>query len=172
MNLFSCWCFFSFSGCSIFYWRGNWWWWRWWGKPNLPIPLRIMWPKLFAALSILNWPLFVSKSSYTWWDHNKCWYWVSWVNVVNSKTEGIHVGVPQSSCLGPLLFLICINDLRQAVQNAVVSMNANITSVCYQSSDISVLNDAINNNLKQLDTGFKAINLFKRCENKCHAYFH
>ena len=73
------------------------------------------------------------------------------VNGVCSKTEGIEVGVPQGSCLGPLLFLIYINDLPQAVQNSAVSMYADDTSLCYQSSDINELNEAINNDLKQLD---------------------
>ena len=43
------------------------------------------------------------------------------------------------------------NDLPQAVQNSTVSMYADDTSLCYQSSDIDELNEAINNNLKQLD---------------------
>ena len=72
------------------------------------------------------------------------------VNGVSSKIEGIDVGVPQGSCLGPLLFVI--NDLPQAVQNSAVSMYADDTSLCYQSSAMNVLNEAINNDLKQLDT--------------------
>ena len=73
------------------------------------------------------------------------------VNGVSSKTECIDVGVPQGCCLGPLLFLIHINDLPQAVQSSAVSMYADDTSLCYQSSDINELNEAINNDLKQLD---------------------
>ena len=73
------------------------------------------------------------------------------VNGVSSKTEGIDVGVSQGSCLGPLLFLIYINDLPQAVQNSTVSMYADDTSLCYQVSDINELNEAININLKLLD---------------------
>ena len=69
-------------------------------------------------------------------------------NGVSSKTEGIDVGVPQGSCLGLLLFLIHINDLPQAVQNSTVSMYVDDTSLCYQSSDINELNEAINNDLK------------------------
>ena len=73
------------------------------------------------------------------------------VNGVSSKTDCMDVGVPQGSCLGPLLFLIYINDLPQAVQNSTVSMYADDTSLCYQSSDINELNEAMNIDLKQLD---------------------
>ena len=75
------------------------------------------------------------------------------VNGVCSKPENIlDVGVPQGSYLDPLLFLIYINDLQHAVQNSTVSMYADDTSLCYQSLDINALKEAINNDLKQLDT--------------------
>ena len=56
---------------------------------------------------------------------------------------------------GPLLFPIYINDLPHAVQNSVVSMYADDTSLCYQASDIETLNEAINNDLIQLETWLK-----------------
>ena len=74
------------------------------------------------------------------------------VNGVDSNIEDIKVGVPQGSCLGPLLFLIYINDLPQAVQASTVSMYADDTSLCHQSSDLTQLEEAINRDLKQLTT--------------------
>ena len=45
-----------------------------------------------------------------------------------------------------------VYDLPQAVQDSTVSMNADDTSLCYQSSDITQLNEAIKSDLEQLDT--------------------
>ena len=74
------------------------------------------------------------------------------VNGVDSKIGDIEVGVPQGSCLGPLLFLIYINDLPQAVQDSTISMYADDTNLCYQSHDLTRLNQAINSDLQKLDT--------------------
>ena len=74
------------------------------------------------------------------------------VNGVDSKIGDIEVGVPQGSFLGPLLFLIYINDLPQAVQDSTLSMYADDTSLCYQSHNLTQLNEAINSDLRKLDT--------------------
>ena len=74
------------------------------------------------------------------------------VSGVDSKIREMEVGVPQGSCLGPLLFLIYINDLPQAVQDSTISMYADDTSLCYQSHDLTRLNQAINSDLQKLDT--------------------
>ena len=74
------------------------------------------------------------------------------VNGVESETGDIEVGVPHGSYLGPLLFLIYINDLPLALQDSNVSMYADDTCLCYQSNDMTQLNGAINNDLKRLDS--------------------
>ena len=73
------------------------------------------------------------------------------VNGVALDIQDVEVGVPQGSCLGPLLFLIYINDLPLAVQGSTVSMYADDTSLCHQALNMTQLNGAINNDLKQLD---------------------
>ena len=77
------------------------------------------------------------------------------VNGIDSSVEEINVGVPQGSCLGPLLFLIYINDLPRSVQGSRMSMYADDTSICHKSSDIAQLNGAINSDLALVEKWLK-----------------
>ena len=72
------------------------------------------------------------------------------VNGVASNTGEINCGVPQSSCLGPLLFLIYINDLRFFLKNSEVTMHADDTSISYSSKNIDELNETLNSDLDSL----------------------
>ena len=74
------------------------------------------------------------------------------VNGVHSQIENIEIGVPQGSCLGSLLFLVYINDLPRALNNSIISMYADDTSLCFKSKDLSRLNEALNEDLSHLDT--------------------
>ena len=58
------------------------------------------------------------------------------VNGVDSKVQNVGKGVPQGSCLGPLLLLLCINNLPKAINNANVYMYADDTSLSYQNHSI------------------------------------
>ena len=73
------------------------------------------------------------------------------VHGVDSQIENIDIGVPQGSCLGPLLFLVYINDLPKAVKNSVTSMYADDTSLCFKSKDLSRVNEALNKDISHLD---------------------
>ena len=53
------------------------------------------------------------------------------VNGHISKIESIRYGALQGSCLGPLLFLMYINDLPLSLDNAKVTMYADDTSISY-----------------------------------------
>ena len=78
------------------------------------------------------------------------------VNGVDSSIQVMKIGVPQDSCLGPLLLLIYINDLPGAVQISRMSVFADDTCFYHQSSNISLLNETINEDLTHVDNWLKA----------------
>ena len=72
------------------------------------------------------------------------------VNGHISKIESIRYGVPQGSCLGPLLFLMYINDLPLSLDNAKVTTYTDDTSISYSSKSVDAINSAINDDLSNL----------------------
>ena len=72
------------------------------------------------------------------------------VNGIDSEINSINIGIPQGSYLGPLLFIIFINDLPQAVLDSNISIYFDGTNIAYQLLDISKLNEVINNDLERL----------------------
>ena len=71
---------------------------------------------------------------------------------VNSKSNLLDVvyGVPQGSILGSLLFLLCINDLPQALKLFDPIMFADDTNLFYSGKDIHSLFNTVNNDLSNI----------------------
>ena len=79
------------------------------------------------------------------------------INGVSSSVLSITHGVLQGSVLGPLLFLIYINDLNHVVKHLTVHHFAVDTNLLYSSSSLKSINMCINHDLKLIVFGSKQI---------------
>ena len=66
------------------------------------------------------------------------------VNDISSNLQYIKCGVPQGSCLGPLLFLLFINDIPLSLHDSENPMYADHTSLAYGSSSIDDIAKSMN----------------------------
>ena len=87
------------------------------------------------------------------------------VNGATSDQLTITCGVPQSSVLGPFLFLIYINDLPTVSRLLSFCLFADDTNICFTSSDLLTLQKVMNRELKKvkkwLDANQLALNIGK-----------
>ena len=74
------------------------------------------------------------------------------LNGVCSESKYITCGVPQGSCLGPLLFLVYINDLPNISEVLNFYLFADDTNIYYEAVTVKKLEAVINSELRKLDT--------------------
>ena len=75
-------------------------------------------------------------------------------------------GIPKGSVLGPLIFLICINDLQNAIKFSQPLHSADNMYLLSIQNKISKFNDSLNKDLKELlfwlNAKKTALNVMKR----------
>jgi hypothetical protein len=77
-------------------------------------------------------------------------------NETCSSMEKLKFGVPQGSILGPLFFILYINDLPNALELSKSYLFADDTSIYYSNSDIKQLEFVLNSELRKLDIWMKS----------------
>ena len=78
------------------------------------------------------------------------------INGFFSQTKIVRCGVPQDSTLGPLLFLIYINDLNNALDKSIVQHFADDTSLLFGNKCPSEISCVMKNELQLLTNWLRA----------------
>ena len=78
------------------------------------------------------------------------------INGYNSDLMPVDCGVPQGSVLGPLLFLIYINDLHKAIQYCKVHHFADDKKIFHTSKSVKNLNWQVIRGMKHLNNSLSA----------------
>jgi len=90
---------------------------------------------------------------------------------IYSDFELITCGVPQGSVLGPLLFLIYINDIQYAVTDAKVRLFADDTNLFLHGKLLGELEITANNVLNELTQWMAANKLSINIDKTCYSIF-
>ena len=115
-------------------------------KPLTPLTT-VFWCVSYAIMELIRlvWGCFSWFRSYLSYRTHKCS-----VNGHFSNAASVSCGVPQGSNLGPLLFLIYINDLPNCLSVAFPNMFADDTNIIVVGDSLTELKNKINLDLENL----------------------
>ena len=79
-----------------------------------------------------------------------------YVNGHSSEIKTVNIGVPQGSTLGPLLFLIFINDMKNCSRLLKFIQFADDTTILFRSADMNILNEILEREANKVISWFNA----------------
>ena len=97
---------------------------------------------------------------------------ISYNNNEKSKMQSIFCGVPQGSILGPLLFLLYVNDLEKASNIIKPIMFADDTNLFHSGNNIKHLFELVNKELLLVQQWFNANKLSLNAGKTKYIFFH
>ena len=77
------------------------------------------------------------------------------VNGVHSNSQNMQCGIPQGSNIGPLLFILFINDMPLCLKTCKISLYADDTCLYYASANHQILTESLNADLLLIDIWLK-----------------
>lgn len=90
---------------------------------------------------------------------------------IQSTNKSVSCGVPQGSNLGPLLFLIYINDLPNVLKHSASVLFADDTTLYVTSQDNDSLREKMNEDLQLISNWFQANKLTLNINKTCFCHF-
>jgi hypothetical protein len=89
-----------------------------------------------------------------------------------STTREIAHGVPQGLILGPILFLLYINDIPLNITRLKIVLSADDTNILVSGENLNTFRYKLNNVMKELQTWFTLNNLVVNVEKTLAIFFH
>jgi hypothetical protein len=95
----------------------------------------------------------------------------TYVNNTYSNACPVNTGVPQGSVLGPILFLIYVNDIANCINQGKIRLFADDTNLFFSDKSIPTLQSQANSALANLYKWFSANKLTLNSDKTCYTLF-